>query len=67
MAWFFTWFFAWGLGLRRRPFGDDFDLLDDLAGLGADLLAQLVRVELAADDHPVVLVFILDLLDAVVL
>lgn len=45
----------------------DLDLLDGLAGLAPDLFAELVRVEFPTDDHPVVLVLVLNLLDAVIL
>lgn len=52
---------------RRRPFVDDDDRLDGVAGLAPDLLAELLRVELPADDHLVGLVLELNLLDAVIL
>lgn len=56
--------FAW-LGCRwhRPDLGDD-DLLHDLAGLGPDFLAELLRVEFPAHHHLVALVFELYLLDA---
>lgn len=52
--------------LRRRPYVNDGDVPDELAaGLAPDDAAELVGGEVAADDHPVVLVLVLRLLDAI--
>lgn len=51
---------------RRRPYVNDGDVPDELAaGLAPDDAAELVGGEVAADDHPVVLVLVLRLLDAI--
>ena len=49
-----------GLAIRLH----DLDLLDDLAGLAAELVGELVRVEGPRDDHLVVLLIVLDIVDA---
>jgi hypothetical protein len=56
--------FAWlGCRWRRPDLGDD-DLLDELASLGPDLLAELLGVEFPAHHYLLVLVIELYLLDA---
>jgi hypothetical protein len=56
--------FAWlGCRWRRPDLGDD-DLLDELAGLGPDLLTELFGVEFPAHNYLLVLVVELYLLDA---
>lgn len=66
LGWLWLWIFLRGvrLGRRRRPDLDDFDLLDDPAGLAPDLLGELLAAELAAHNHLVELLLELHLLDA---